>query len=152
MSKFNCRSLFVLINTFHHTHTHTHSLSLTLTHSHTLTLTLTHTQTHTHTHIHTHSHIHSLSLSLSLSHTLTHSHTRTHIQGVPGGNANILGVYSTGQSKQKCIHVFYVSMYPIPNGFRDGGISLYGSLDLAPNIVLHFRHTASCEIFVYGVG
>jgi hypothetical protein len=27
-------------------------------------------------------------------------------------------------------------MCPIPNGFRDGAISFYSSLDLAPNIVL----------------
>jgi hypothetical protein len=30
-------------------------------------------------------------------------------------------------------------MYPIPNGFRDRAISLYRSLDLAPNIVIHSR-------------
>jgi len=31
---------------------------------------------------------------------------------------------------------------PILNGFRDGGISLYRSLNLAPNIVPHSRRTA----------
>jgi hypothetical protein len=30
-------------------------------------------------------------------------------------------------------------MCPIPNGFRDGAISLYSNLDLAPNIVLPYR-------------
>jgi hypothetical protein len=30
-------------------------------------------------------------------------------------------------------------MCPIPNGFRDRAISLYSSLDLAPNIVLPSR-------------
>jgi hypothetical protein len=37
----------------------------------------------------------------------------------PGGKINILG-----HSKQKC---------SIPNGFQDGDISLYSSLDLEPN-------------------
>jgi hypothetical protein len=33
----------------------------------------------------------------------------------------------------------YIYLYPIPNGFRDRVISLYSSLDLAPNIVLPSR-------------
>jgi hypothetical protein len=33
----------------------------------------------------------------------------------------------------------YIYMYPIPNGFRNRGISLYSSLNLAPNIVLPSR-------------
>jgi hypothetical protein len=41
------------------------------------------------------------------------------IQGVPGGEVNILG----GHSKQK----EYMYMCPIPNGFRDRAISLYSS-------------------------
>jgi hypothetical protein len=40
-------------------------------------------------------------------------------------------------------------MCPIPKGFRDGAISLYSSLDLAPKIVLPSRRTAplseACE-------
>jgi hypothetical protein len=40
-----------------------------------------------------------------------------YIQGVPGGEVNILGGHSIGYSKQ-C---------PIPNGFRDTAISLYSS-------------------------
>jgi hypothetical protein len=43
----------------------------------------------------------------------------------------------------------YMYMCPVPNGFRDRAISLYSSLDLAANIVLHFRRTAplseTCE-------
>jgi len=38
----------------------------------------------------------------------------------------------------------YMYMCPIPNDFRDRAISLNRSLDLAPNIVLHSRHTAPC--------
>jgi hypothetical protein len=33
-------------------------------------------------------------------------------------------------------------MCPIQNGFRDRAISLYSSLDFAPNIFLPSRHTA----------
>jgi hypothetical protein len=42
---------------------------------------------------------------------------RIFIQGVPGGEVNILGGHSIGHSKQK-VHMY---MYPIPNGFRDAG-------------------------------
>ena len=61
-----------------------------------------------------------------------------HIQGVPGGNFNILGGYSIGNSKQKTLyeHVSY------SEHFRDRAISLKRSLNLAPNIVLHSRRTA----------
>ena len=34
-------------------------------------------------------------------------------------------------------------MCPIPNRFRDRAISLNRSLNLAPNIVLHSRHTTT---------
>ena len=36
----------------------------------------------------------------------------------------------------------YMYTCPIPNGFRGSAISLYRSLDLAPNIVRHYRRTA----------
>ena len=43
----------------------------------------------------------------------------------------------------------YMYMCPNPNGFRERTISLYSSLDLAPNIVLPSRRTAplsaACE-------
>ena len=43
----------------------------------------------------------------------------------------------------------YMYVCPIPNGFRDRVISLYKSLNMVPNIVLHSRHTAplheACE-------
>ena len=42
------------------------------------------------------------------------------IQGVPGGNFNILGGQGINHSKQKV----YIYMCPIPNGFRDRAISL----------------------------
>jgi hypothetical protein len=38
--------------------------------------------------------------------------------------------------------IMCVSMFPIPNGFRDRAVSLYKSLDLAPKIALHYRRTA----------
>ena len=46
------------------------------------------------------------------------------IQGVPGGNVNILGGHSIGLSKPK--KKMYVYMCPIPDCFRDRAISLYG--------------------------
>jgi hypothetical protein len=60
-------------------------------------------------------------------------------QYVPGGNVNILGSHTVGHSKQKKMYIY---MCPLPNGFRDRAVSLYRSLDLAPNIVLHSRRTA----------
>lgn len=32
----------------------------------------------------------------------------------------------------------YMYMYPIPNGFRDRAVSLYSTLNMAPNIVLSY--------------
>jgi hypothetical protein len=46
-----------------------------------------------------------------------------HVQGVPGGNFNILGGPGIGHSKQNVYMYKYVC--PIPNGFRDRVISLY---------------------------
>jgi hypothetical protein len=43
-----------------------------------------------------------------------------------------------GHSKKK----MYVYMCPIPNGYRDRGISLYSSLDLAHDINLPSHYTA----------
>jgi hypothetical protein len=64
------------------------------------------------------------------------SSTRRLIQGDPGGNINILGSHSNGHSKKKrvcaCVLLRMVN----------GAISLYRSLNLAPNIVLHSRRTA----------
>jgi hypothetical protein len=45
------------------------------------------------------------------------------IQSVARGKVNILGCYSIGHSKQKV----YMYMCPIPDGFRDRGISLCSS-------------------------
>jgi len=43
----------------------------------------------------------------------------------------------------------YMYMYPIPSVFRDRAISLYRSLNMAPNIVLHSSRIAplyeACE-------
>ena len=50
---------------------------------------------------------------------------------------NILGGHSIGHSKQK----LYMDKNAILNVFRDRAMSLYRSLDLALNIVLHFRRT-----------
>jgi hypothetical protein len=36
----------------------------------------------------------------------------------------------------------YMYMYPTPNGVREKAISLYRSLNLAPNIALHSRRIA----------
>jgi hypothetical protein len=48
----------------------------------------------------------------------------TRIGNVPGGKVNILRGHSIGHSKQKKMYIY---MRPIPNGFRDGVISLYSS-------------------------
>jgi hypothetical protein len=67
------------------------------------------------------------------------------IQDVPKENVNIQRGYSIGHPKQKKKK----HTCPIPDGFRGTAISLYKSLDLAPNIVLHCRRTAplyeACE-------
>jgi len=70
------------------------------------------------------------------------------IQSVPGGNVNILGGHGTGHSKQKSVyvHLSYSERFP------DIAISMNRSLDLAPNTVLHSRHTSPRQIFVCGVG
>jgi hypothetical protein len=47
----------------------------------------------------------------------------SNIQSVIGGKVGILGSHNIGDSNQK----YYVYMYPIPNGFRDRGLSLYNS-------------------------
>jgi hypothetical protein len=60
------------------------------------------------------------------------------IQDISGRKVNILGGHSIGHYKQK------VCMYlcPIPNDFRVRDISLYSSLNLAPNSVLSSRRNA----------
>jgi len=64
---------------------------------------------------------------------------------------SIFLVDSIGHSRQKKVYTY---MCPITNCFRDRAVSLYRSLNLAPNILLHFRHTAplyeACES-VFGV-
>jgi hypothetical protein len=65
-------------------------------------------------------------------HSIGHSE---HTHGVSGGNVNILGGDSIGHSKQNV----YMYMCAILNGYQCRGISLYSSLDLAPNIVLPSR-------------
>jgi hypothetical protein len=44
-----------------------------------------------------------------------------YIQGVPGGNVNILGGHNVGLSKQKIVYLHV----PLLNGFRDRAILLY---------------------------
>jgi hypothetical protein len=61
------------------------------------------------------------------------------IQSVPGRKVSIVGGLSICHSKQKVYIYIYICMCPIPNGFGDRAISLYSSLDLAPNIVLPSR-------------
>ena len=71
------------------------------------------------------------------------------LQGVPGGNVHILGGHSIGKSKQT--KNVYMYTRPIPSGFRNRAISLNGSLDLAPNTVLHSRRTAPRYFFFMGL-
>jgi len=49
-------------------------------------------------------------------------------------------------NKKLCMYT-----YAIPNAFRDTVISLYRSLDLAPKIVLHSRHTAPFRFLFMGL-
>jgi hypothetical protein len=49
--------------------------------------------------------------------------TPTFMQDVPGGNSSILGGHNIGHSMQK----MHMCMCPIPNCFRDTGISLHSS-------------------------
>jgi hypothetical protein len=64
-----------------------------------------------------------------------------HIQGVAEGKVNILGGHSIDRSKQN----LYMYMCSIPNGFRDGAISLYSTLYTVQASNTPCLHT-SCKV------